>query len=386
MRTYEQTQPWLSFRWEPRRLTYPLWLVLGEASALIRVLRQTSLPNEVAAGMEHDAVVKGLDALAALEGNTLTEPQVAECLAGTLRLPASQAYLGIEIQNLWKAVRWTEDRLRAGDRQFSPWSIQLLNTQVLKGLPWDEETPPGDYRSPRQTHGSQGGAPAEDIVHLVERLSTWLARERFLPAHEEEAQAFGLVRAFLAQLYLLWIRPFADGNVRTAWLVTGQLLIEAGAPTFVVHRFVAHTARARAAWTRELATAASGHGDPVPFIAFLARSLVESLRAAAEDVEAAQQRALLNEHLHHFFAADRSANGARRRKLLMALNEGPSPIPQGRIHQLTPELAAIYARLDRKTLLRDVRHLEEQGLVERAEDGLIPVPRPLLAFKAPLQG
>src|SRR6186997_3066923 len=101
MRTFEQTHPWLSFRWEPRRLTYPVWLLLGEATALIRVLRQTSLPGVVAADMERSALVTGLGALAAMEGNTLTQTQIAECVAGTLRLPASQAYLGMEIQNLW---------------------------------------------------------------------------------------------------------------------------------------------------------------------------------------------------------------------------------------------------------------------------------------------
>jgi hypothetical protein len=159
------------------------------------------------------------------------------------------------------------------------------------------------------------------------------------------------------------------------------LLIEAGAPPFIVHRFISHTGRARAAWAREVSSAASGHGDPVPFIAFLSRSLVESLRVAAEEVEAAQQRGLLSDHLQQIFAADRSTNGARRRKLLMAMNDGPGPVSHGHIHRLTPELAAIYARLDRKTLLRDVRHLEEQGLIERAADGLIPVPKPMRAFK-----
>ena len=133
MRTFEQTHTWLSFRWEPRRLTYPVWLLLGEAAAYIRTLRQASLPSAAASGSEKSALVKGLAALAAMEGNTLSGSQVAQCLAGELKLPPSQAYLGQEIQNLLKAVRWTEDRLQAGDRQFSPWSVQLLNAQVQIG-------------------------------------------------------------------------------------------------------------------------------------------------------------------------------------------------------------------------------------------------------------
>lgn len=386
MRTYEQTHPWLTFRWEPRRLTYPVWLLLGEAAAYIQVIQRAALPPAAAHALEKEALVKGLHALAALEGNSLNEQQVAQGLAGELKLSPSQSYLGQEIQNLFKAVRWTEDRARAGDRQFSPWSLQLLNAQVLKGLPWDEETSPGEYRSERQHQGAHGGAPAEDISYLVERLCEWLHPDRFMPAHAEEASAFGLVRAMLAQLYLLWARPFADGNVRTAWLVTGQLLMEAGAPPFIVYRFAAHTAKARSLWTREIASAGSGHGDPVPFIAFLSRSLKETLSAAAEEVGAEQQHGLLNDHLHHLFKADRSTNGARRQKLLMALTVAQGPVDHGRITRLNPELAATYARLDRKTLLRDVHHLEDQGLLARDAKGLMPASTPLRAFRSLLPG
>lgn len=381
MRTFEQTSPWLSFRWEPRRMPYPVWLLLGEAGSLVRTIRQAALPGSSAAEMDRRALVGGLHALAALEGNTLSEQRVADCLEGRLKLPASQAYLAQEIQNLLKAFRWTEDRLRAGDKQFSPWSLQLLNAQVLKGLPWAEETSPGDYRSSRQP-SAQGGAPAEDLGYLVERLCDWLKADRFMPEHAEEAQAFGLVRATLAQLYLLWIRPFAEGNARTAWLVSAQLLLEAGLPVLAVHTLVAHAGRARNAWMREITGAGSGQGDPIPFIAFMARNLAEALRELAGEVEEAQQRAILGGHLNQLFTADRSANGARRMKLLVALSERAGPVPSGRLAQLTPELAGAYARLDRKTLLRDVQHLQEQGLLERLAEGFRPVMAPLRPFKA----
>lgn len=362
-------------------MPYPVWLLLGEAGSLVRTIRQAALPGAPAAEMDRRAQVAGLHALAGLEGNTLSEQQVADCIDGRLKLPASQAYLAQEIQNLLKAVRWTEDRLRAGDKQFSPWSLQLLNAQVLKGLPWDDETSPGDYRSTRQP-SAQGGVPPEDIGYLVERLCEWLKADRFMPEHAEEAQAFGLVRAILAQLYLIWIRPFSEGNGRTAWSVSAQLLLEAGLPLLTVHRLIVHVGRARNAWMREIMGAASGHGDPIPFVAFMARNLVEALREVAGEVEEAQQRAILGGHLHQLFTADRSANGARRMKLLMALSERGGPVPSARIPQLTPELAGAYARLDRKTLLRDVQHLQEQGLLERSAEGFRPVEAPLRAFKA----
>ena len=382
MRTFEQTHPCLSFRWEPRRIPYPVWLLLGECGAMIRAVRLAALPAAAAAEIDRRSLVRGLEAMAGMEGNTLTEQQVDDCIAGRLRLPPSQRYLGQEIQNLLKAVRWTEDRLRAGDTQVSPWSLQLLNAQVLKERPWDEETAPGDYRTGRQQPRAQEGAPAEDIGYLIERLCDWLKADRFHPQHDEESGAFGLIRAMLAQLYLLWIRPFTDGNVRTAWLVTGQLLLESGMPPVAMHRFAAHTGRVRHAWVRELASAGSGHGDPIPFIAFMARNLSEAMRELVAEVEEEQQRSILGGHLRELFGADRSSNGARRMDLLLALTDHPVPVPLGKLAQLSPELAATYARLDRKTLLRDVHYLTGTGLLEQLEEGLRPVAAPLRSFKA----
>ncbi len=382
MRTYEQTHPWISFRWEPRRIPYPVWLLLGGSGALIRTLNQAALPVSIAAATDHDSLMQGLHALAGMEGNTLSERQVIESMEGRLKLTSSQAYLGQEIQNLLKAIRWTEDRLRAGDTQFSPWSLQLLNAQVLKGLPWDEETAPGDYRTAGQHPGAQGGAPAEDITHLIERLCEWLRIERFTPEHAEEIQACGIIRAFLGQLYLLWIRPFTDGNVRTAWLATGQLLLETGLPPIALHRLIAHVGRARVAWSREVNLAGSGHGDPIPFLAFMSRALAESLRVLSAEVEEEQQRAILGGHLRELFGADRSANGARRLQLLMAIEGEGSPVPQAGLARLNPELAITYARLDRKTLLRDVHHLREIGLVEAVGEGLRAKATPMRSFKA----
>ncbi len=362
-------------------MPYPVWLLLGEAGALVHVVGQAALPVKVAEQLDRKSLVQSLDAIASLEGNTLREPQVEKCLAGELRLPPSQAYLAHEILNLQKAMCWTEDRLRTGDRQFTPWSLQLLNAQVLKGLPWEEEVAPGDYRTIRQVRPVQGGAPAEDIGLLIEKLCDWFAADRFSPEHAEERMAFSLVRSFLAQLYLLWIRPFADGDLRTAWLVTHQLLLEAGLPAIAVHRFVAHTGRARNAWFREISSAATGGGDPIPFIAFLARNLVEALQELATEVEAQQHQALLGDHVHQLFSADRSPNGARRRSLMLALSERSEPLQAVRIAQLSPELAKLYARLDRKTLLRDLQHLQDHRLVERSAKGIKAVNTPLRSFK-----
>ncbi len=372
MRTYEQTHPWINFRWEPRRVPYPTWLLLGQAATSGHHLAEAPLPPNKSLSMHRTHLAQGVHAMAVMEGNTLTLTQVEKHLSGHLVLPSAQRYLAQEIDNLLKAVAWTDDRLQAGDRQLSPWSIQLLNTQVLKSLPWEEDSPPGDYRSMRQAATATGGAPAEDITHLMDRLCEWLSADRFLPEHEEERMAFGLVRAFLAHLYLLWIRPFAEGNVRTAWVVGYQLLRETGVPPMVALQWVEQASIGRAGHFREVAHAAKGAGDPIPFVAHQARQLCEGLSTLLMEVQGAQQEVLLEAHLRHVLDPDHSPSGARRMHLLQALRQHPGPVPMNKVVLLTPELAGIYARLNPKTLLRDVDLLREQGLLQRSEDGLVP--------------
>ncbi len=372
MRTYEQTYPWISYRWEPRRVPYPTWLLLGQAATSGHCIAEAPLTPDAALSLHRSHLAQGVHAMAVMEGNTLSLLQVEKHLQGQLVLPNGQLYLSQEIDNLMKAVAWTDDRLQAGDRQLSPWSIQLLNTQVLKSLPWEDDSPPGDYRTVRQAATATGGAPAQDIGFLMERLCEWLGADRFLPEHEEERMAFGLVRAFLAHLYILWIRPFAEGNVRTAWLVGYQLLRETGVPPMVAFQWVEQASIGRAGHFREAAHAAKGVGDPIPFVAHQARQLCEGLGALRKEVHHAQQDVLLDAHLRQLLDPDHSPSGARRMQLLQALRQQPEPVPMNKVILLTPELASTYARLNPKTLLRDVELLREQGLLERSDEGLVP--------------
>jgi len=365
MRTYEATHPWITFRWEPRRAPYPLWLLLGEAVAMIRSLEQMPLLPEQLMQREELSLIYGIRAMAAMEGNSLTADQVGAVLRGQLRLAPSQRYLATEVDNLRKAIRSTVDRFRAGDRELAPWTIQLLHAHIQKGLPWEADGGPGEFRSPLDGPEPAGGVPAAEVGVVMERLCAWLASERFLPEHEEERAAFALVRPFLAQLYLLWIRPFAEGNMRVAWLVTHQLLMEAGLPPALALLVAPKAAAVQQRHFREVKAAASGAGDPLPFLACMLRMLAEALQEEVHARQALQREALARQFMEQAFHDAPDAVAQRRRAVLDALRNSPEPVPSERIPHLTPKLAATYARLDRKTLQRDIVFLQQEGLVER---------------------
>ncbi len=370
MRTYEATHPWITFRWEPRRAPYPLWLLLGEAAALVRTLEKQPLLPDQNSIREEVNLIQGIQAMAAMEGNTLTVDQVGDVLRGRQRLAASQAYLGTQVDNLRKCIRWNVERIRSGERHFTPASLQQLHAQVLKGLTLEGDDAPGEFRTTDDRAESGGGIPVQDVPHAVERLCAWLDAERFLPEHAEERGAFALVRPFIAQLYLLWIRPFAEGNGRVAWLVTHQLLMEAGASPALALLVAPKTAMVHHRHGREVKAATTGAGDPLPFLAYMVRLLVEGLQEEVALRQAMQREALGQLFVDQAFHDAPGPVTQRRRALLEALRHCPEPVPVERIPHLSPRLAATFARLDRKTLQRDIAFLMEEGLVAREGRGV----------------
>lgn len=366
MWTYEQTHPWLDFRWEPRKMPYPVWLLLGEAAALCDRIATASLPPPDAQLLDYSALLRGVLANAALDGNSLTEEQVDRLFEGSLELPPSQRYLQQEIENGVKVVRWTADRAKAGDRDTGPWVMQLLHTQLMKGLPLQVSPAAGEYR-----RSPSAGVPPKEIGAALERLQGWLSSALFAPEHEEEQVPFGIVRAILAHLYLLWIEPFGEGNGRTARVVEHQLLLTAGLPAVAAHQLTIHAARTRTAYARELAASTKAGGDPIPFIAYQVRGFVDALRALCTEVDQAQHQALWRSHMGNVLHPEPEGQGARQWRLMTDLGEHRAPVPANRIAQLSPELARTYARLHPKTLQRDLTWLVEQRLLMRTPEGFL---------------
>lgn len=365
MRTYEQTHSWLSFRWEPRNVPYPVWLLLGEATAACQRLRDAALPPQEGTLTSYVAMLQGIVANASLDGNSLSEDQVDRLLEGSLQLPPSQVFLEREMRNLVKAVQWTEARARAGDRDTGPWAIQVLNAQVLKEIPSPTGGPAGDYRTVRDRH-VEGSVLPEDIGLLMELLTAWGESMLFQPEHEEERMAFAIVRAVLTHLYLLWIRPFADGNGRTARLVEFQLLLNAGIPAPAAHRMAVHTAATRSEYARQVAQAADITGDVVPFIAYMVRGFADGVKALLNEVAENQYHIMAQEELRILLDPAAMANGERLQALTRSLQEKRGKVATANVAQLTAELVGIYAHLNAKTLQRDLAQLEELGLVKRS--------------------
>ena len=105
MRSYQESHPWITFKaTDFNRLGARNWMLLGEARAMCDHLAGVPLQPDVARNFYEVAMVRGAHATTAIEGNTLTEEQVAGILRGTFRAPPSREYQEREVKNALDAL------------------------------------------------------------------------------------------------------------------------------------------------------------------------------------------------------------------------------------------------------------------------------------------
>ena len=214
MRTYERTHPWLRFELNLKDAPPVLWLLLGEAQSKCEHTAGVPLLPIVAEELYQLFLAKGVLATTAIEGNTLSEPQVMELLRGQLELPASKEYLRQEIENIVKACNQIGDDVLSGALgAITVDDIKDYNQFVLEGLPLGEGIMPGEIREYEVGVGGYRGAPPEDCEYLLDRLCRLLNEGMDPPSGlGHYSLGIGVLRAILAHLYIAWIHPFGDGK------------------------------------------------------------------------------------------------------------------------------------------------------------------------------
>ena len=389
-RTFESTHKWLTFRLDLSRAAPKLWLLLGEAQSKCLHIAGVPLEPLVAERLHQVALVRGVRATNAIEGNTLTEDEVRRRIDGELVLPPSREYLGREVDNVLAAVNGILQQVvaeRAGGdpawRRVSPAEILGYNALVLRDLPAKEGLAPGKLRDYAVGVGSYRGAPPEDIAALVDRLCDWLNSAEF-PVEPQYAIAYAILRAIMAHLYIAWIHPFGDGNGRTARLLELKILLAAGVPSPAAHLLSNHYNETRAAYYAQLDHAsARGAEPPLGFIEYAVQGLVDGLHAQLAHIREQQWTVAWRDYVYEQFRDKPGEPAARRRQLVLELSKASEPVPLAAVRLVSPQVAAAYARKNQKTLARDLRELERMQLIV-VEQGLVRARKEsILAFLPP---
>ena len=381
-RTFEQTHPWLDFTLDLRGAPHTLWLQLGEVQSKTEHIAGVPLLPSVQEQLHQLFLAKGVKATTAIEGNTLSEEQVKQHLAGELQLPPSKEYLKQEIENIIEACNEIGIRVLSGESSgISVAELREFNRLVLRDLPVDEEVDPGEFRQHSVTVGRYRGAPWQDVEYLTGRLTDWL-NTGFTPTQGFE-RAFGVLKAIMAHLYIAWIHPFGDGNGRTARLVELEILLGVGIPTVAAHLLSNHYNHTRTEYYRQLDLAHRKGGDPIGFIEYALQGFVDGLKEQIGTVRDQQIMVHWVNFIHDVFRGQDTAAGRRRRRLAIDLSDADRPVPASGIRHLSTRLAEAYAGKTDKTVSRDLNELRKLKLIERSKKGYRARPELMLAFLPP---
>ncbi len=377
-REYHRTHRWISFRHHLERADPLHWSLLGEAAARCDQVAQAVLPPVEALNMHRLYLIKGARATTAIEGNTLSEEQIAAQLEGQLELPLSQEYLKQEVDNVLKAVNDILADVMGGQPPLlTPEWIAGANRRLLAGLKEHLEEGVVAGEIPTRPVGvlRYRGAPRKDCAFLLDRLCRWLEGDGWpvRPDRQEDRIASAILRAVFVHLYIAWIHPFGDGNGRTARLAEFMILAREGVPSPCAHLLSNHYNLTRAEYYRQLdrsSRANSGRGDPLGFLLYSLQGFVDGLREQSEFIAGIQLKLAWEHFVYGEFQRIPSSQAMRRRReVTLFLGRLSEPIRKRAIPDLSPDLARLYAEKTSKTLTRDMNWLVRQDFLERGEDG-----------------
>ncbi len=336
----------------------------------MRASCRSPLQPEIAQRFYDVALFKGAQATTAIEGNTLTEEQVAGIFRGTFSAPPSRAYQEREVKNVLDALTTIARRIMGGEPPtITKELICEFNRQVLEGTEYESYVAPGAIRDYSVGVPAYQGAPAEDCAYLVDRLVDWLESDTFRSENPEIQFALAVASAVYAHLYIAWLHPFGDGNGRTARLLEFLILARCGMiPLPAVHLLSNHYNLTRDQYYRELAKG-SGIGETAQFLAYAIQGLLDGIRDQIQQVLQQQFNVTWINFVHETMGQFPSTPARdRQRSLVLAMPSGVD-IPKKQLPELSPKLAALYAKTGPRTLSRDLNRLRKVQLVARRPKG-----------------
>ena len=386
MRSYLESHPWITFEAiDINSLTPRNWMLLGEVRSKCEHLAGTPLQPDVAKQFYEVALIKGAQATTAIEGNTLTEEQVAGILHGTFRAPPSRAYQEREVRNVLEALTTISQEVMEG--ALPTITSELIcdyNRQVLEGTQYEPHVVPGRIRDYSVGVGAYRGAPPEDCQYLVQRLAEWLESDIFRSDDAEIQFALAVACAVYAHLYIAWLHPFGDGNGRTARLLEFLILARSGMiPLPVAHLLSNHYNLTRDEYYRQLA-AASRTRRTDRFMAYAIQGLVDGIREQIEQVIQQHFRVTWINFVHETMRQFPSSPARDRQRSLVLAMPSEVEIPKKNLSELSPKLAGLYARKGPRTLSRDLNRLLKCQLVAKVPNGWRSNDRVIRAFLPPM--
>ena len=308
---------------------------------------------------------KGALATTAIEGNTLTEEELAQILKG-IDLAPSKKYQQQEVKNIIDAFNTILDEVIRDKSQaiISPELIKRFNKMVGRDIGEAFGGNPGHFRRRNVTVGAYRPPPFEEVEGLVNKLCDWLLRE----FHYGQEQNFddAAIEAIATHIYIAWIHPFLDGNGRTARLLEFYLLMRAGVPNIASHVLSNHYNNTRTEYYRQLQNA-SETGNLSAFIEYALEGFRDGLENINKIIHKNQTESTWKNYVHD--EVEKMQDDGKNERTMRRIRQLAYYIPADRFYSteeikyLNSRIAKEYINLSAFTLRRDLELLVEKKLL-----------------------
>ena len=352
----------ISFRkeWE---IDNPCAYMLGECDAYVKALTDIPLKPEYRDKLLRVSLIKGAQATTAIEGNTLSQEEIEKLDEGW-KLPPSKEYLEIEVRNILDAFNELlyEIVIEGKVLIITPELIKDFHRMIGKNLGDHFDAVPGKFREDNRVVGRYLAPDYKFVPKLIDNLCQWLRRE----FHYTDGQDFStlVIQAIITHVYIEWIHPFGDGNGRTGRLLEFYILLRIGLPSIVSHILSNYYNLTRQEYYRQLDLARKSR-DLSGFIKYAVQGFRDGLKENLNVIQENQFIIFWQYYIYESFSDVKYTKKEafkRKRELILSMPVNHE-FDVDQIMELTPSIAKKYATVNRATILRDLKELQELNLL-----------------------
>jgi Fic family protein len=347
--------------------------MLGQCEVIIRAISSAPIKPEYRESLLQVSLRKGARATTAIEGNTLSDEEVAKIAEGE-KLPPSKEYLETEVKNILVALNTILNEVVMDGK------ATVINTELIKNfhhavgknLGDHFQAIPGQFRASGHnvTVGKYRPPEGHYVNELMKKLCEWMKAE-FHYERGEQHFTDQVIQAIVFHAYIAWIHPFGDGNGRTARLVEFYILLRAGLPDIASHILSNFYNDTRDEYYRQL-DASIHERSLTHFIKYAVRGFRDELNSVLQIVQGNNLVTSWEKFIYETLDSKKVSGKSKaiiKRRRTLAIN-----FPVDRFYTIDELLNTIpavikeYAKLSQFTLKRDLSELERLQLVAKKED------------------
>jgi Fic family protein len=337
--------------------------MLGECEAFVKAITDIPLKPEYRDQLLQVSLIKGAQATTAIEGNTLSEEEIAKIREGW-RLPPSKEYLEIEVRNVLDAFNslLKEIVVDGNSRPITPDLIREFHRMIGQNLGEHFDAIPGRFREDNRQVGPYLAPDYREVPALIDRLCEWIRRE--FHYHDGQDFATAVLQAIVTHVYIEWIHPFGDGNGRTGRLLEFYVLLRTGLPSIVSHILSNYYNQTRPEYYRQLDNARKKR-DLSDFIKYGVRGFRDGLRENLAVIQQNQFVIFWHYYIYETFSEYKytKKEAFKRKRALILQTPVGKDLSVDELLEVTPDIAKRYATVNRATILRDLKELQELKLL-----------------------